>query len=280
MNDRRITKAMLAQYRAYLESREKSANTVQKYMRDMNKFHTYAGDSTISKSSVIAYKEHLARHYRYVSINSMLAAVNSFFIFIGWQDLCVKQFKIQKKAFCSAEEELTKEEYKRLVAAAERKNNERLSLVLQTICGTGMRISELQFVTLEAVRRGVITVNCKGKTRSIMIVSALQKKLLRYAKAKKLTAGALFTTRRGAPLDRSNVWREMKGLCREAGVSETKVFPHNLRHLFARSFYEIKQDIAKLADLLGHSSLNTTRIYIMTTGKEHRRLLERMRLVT
>lgn len=213
------------------------------------------------------------------SINSMLASINSLFSFLGWYELRVKSLKVQQQVFCPEEKELTKAEYEPLCRTAERKQNQRLCLILQTICGTGIRVSELQFITVEAVRKGEAMVSLKGKTRSIFIVRDLQKKLLRYIFEQKITAGAVFVTRTGKPLSRTNIWREMKNLCLEAEVNPEKVFPHNLRHLFARVFYGIEKDIAKLADILGHSSINTTRIYIISTGTEHRQRMERMRLI-
>ena len=213
------------------------------------------------------------------SINSMLASIHKFFDVLGWADCKVKTVKLQRQVFCSEEKELTKAEYARLCRTAERKHNERLCLILQTICGTGIRVSELQFITVEAVRKGEATVSLKGKTRSIFIVRDLQKKLIRYISEQKITTGAVFITRTGKPMSRTNIWREMKNLCLEAEVDPEKVFPHNLRHLFARVFYGIEKDIAKLADILGHSSIETTRIYIVSSGSEHRKLMETMRLV-
>jgi len=213
------------------------------------------------------------------SINSMLASLNSFFSFINRDDLKVKSIKLQRQAFCPEDKELTKDEYKRLVHAAKQKGNERLSLIIQTICGTGIRVSELKFITVEAVKCGEAVVSLKGKTRSVFIVKDLKKKLLAYAKEKKIKSGSIFITRTGTPMNRTNIWREMKNLCKQANVNPNKVFPHNLRHLFARTFYGIEKDIAKLADILGHSSIDTTRIYIVSTGIEHRRRMENMRLV-
>ena len=191
----------------------------------------------------------------------------------------VKSIKLQQQIYCPEEKELTKAEYTRLIRTAKQKGNERLNLVIQTICGTGIRVSELQYITVEAVRRGEATVSCKAKTRSVFIVKELQKKLLRYAAEQGIKSGMIFITRTGKPLSRTNIWREMKALCEQADVNPNKVFPHNLRHLFARTFYGIEKDIAKLADILGHSSINTTRIYIISTGTEHRRRMENMRLV-
>lgn len=209
----------------------------------------------------------------------MLASLNSLFSFLGWYELCVKSLKVQRQIFCSEEKELTKSEYERLCRTAKKNHNERLYLILQTICGTGIRVSELAYITVEAVYRGQATVSLKGKTRNILNVWEFQKKLLRYISVQSITEGAVFVTRTGKPVSRTNVLREMKKLCMEAEVNPEKVFPHNLRHLFARVFYDIEKDIAKLADILGHSSINTTRIYIVSTGMEHRQCMERMRLI-
>ena len=279
MKKRMITNQTMHSFKNYLLENEKAEATIQKYMYDIGCFMEYAADRIPDKGLILNYKELLGRKYAVRSANSMLAALNAFLRFAGRHDLCVKQFKVQKEAYCSEEKELTKAEYKALVRAAEQKNNERLSLVVQTICGTGIRVSELQSITVEAVRRGEAVVSCKGKTRKIFIVKALQKKLLRYAAEQGIVSGILFMTKSGKPMDRSNIWRQMKELCVQAGVSPQKVFPHNLRHLFARTFYGIEKDIAKLADILGHSNINTTRIYIITTGAEHRRRLENMRLI-
>lgn len=279
MKKRIITNQTLTSFEKYLIENEKAQATREKYMRDLRCFAEYATDKLLSKSLVLEYKASLEQTYAIRSANSMLAALNSFLRFMGWHDLCVKQFKVQKEAYCSEDKELTKAEYTALVRTAEQKKNERLSLVVQTICGTGIRVSELQSITVEAVRKGEAIVSCKGKTRKIFIVSALRKKLLRYATEQKINSGIIFVTKSGKPLDRSNIWREMKSLCEQAGVSPGKVFPHNLRHLFARTFYGIEKDIAKLADILGHSNINTTRIYIITTGAEHQRRMENMRLI-
>ena len=279
MKKRIITKQTIKSFEKYLIENEKASATIDKYMRDIRYFAEYAAEHALDKTLVLDYKGVLEQNYAIRSANSMLAALNAFLRFAGWHDLCVKQFKVQKEAYCSEDKELSKAEYTALVRAAEQKKNERLSLVVQTICGTGIRVSELQSITVEAVRRGEAVVSCKGKTRKIFIVKALQKKLLRYAVEQGITTGILFVTKNGKPLDRSNIWRQMKELCEQAGVSPEKVFPHNLRHLFARTFYGIEKDIAKLADILGHSNINTTRIYIITTGAEHQRRMENMRLI-
>lgn len=279
MEERIVNNRMLTTFKVHLIENEKADATVQKYLRDVRLFIRYTAGRLIDKLLVLDYKTMLAERYAARSANSMLASLNAFLRFNGWLDLCVKQFKVQQEAFCSEEKELSKEEYRSLIRAAEQRRNERLALVVQTICGTGIRISELRSITVEAVKRGEAVVSCKGKTRKIFIVKALRQKLLRYAAAQRITSGVLFVTRSGKPLDRSNIWRQMKSLCRQAGVPPQKVFPHNLRHLFARTFYGIEKDIAKLADILGHSSINTTRIYIQTTGSEHRRRMETMHLV-
>lgn len=274
-----ITNAMIGDFESYLRSDEKSDNTIEKYLRDVRMFTAFAETREISKSVVMEFKASLVEKYEVASANSMIAAVNAFLRFMGWVDCCIKQFKVQKKAFCSEDKELTKAEYICLVNTAKQKGNERLNLILQTICGTGIRVSELQFITVEAVRKGEAIVSCKNKTRTVFIVRELQKKLLNYIKGKGITTGCVFITKSGKPMSRCNIWREMKALCEQAGVSPDKVFPHNLRHLFARTFYGIEKDIAKLADILGHSSINTTRIYIITTGAEHKRKMENMRLI-
>lgn len=279
MNQRIIAINMLNNFQRKLQNDEKSENTIEKYLRDVKAFSEFVGTREINKAVVVEFKTSLVENYEITSANSMIAAVNAFLRFIGWVDCCIKQFKVQKKAFCSEEKELTKAEYIRLVNAAKEKGNERLNLIIQTICGTGIRVSELQFITVEAVRKGEAIVSCKNKTRTVFIVRELQKKLLNYIKDKGITTGSIFITKSGKPMSRCNIWREMKALCEQAGVSHDKVFPHNLRHLFARTFYGIEKDIAKLADILGHSSINTTRIYIITTGAEHKRKMENMRLI-
>lgn len=270
----------IERFEKYLREEEKSQNTMEKYIRDVKAFAEYVGDKEITKEIVIAYKQNLIDGgYAVKSINSMLASINSLFSFLGWYELRVKSLKVQQQIFCPEEKELTRAEYERLCRTAERKHNERLNLILQTICGTGIRVSELQFITVESVRKGEATVSLKGKTRTIIITKNLQKKLLRYMAEQGLKSGSVFVTKTGKPMSRTNIWREMKNLCIEAEVNPEKVFPHNLRHLFARVFYGIEKDIAKLADILGHSSINTTRIYIISTGTEHRQRMEQMRLI-
>ena len=268
--------------RSFLEdliNREMSSATLEKYRRDILSFARFADGKNINKQLCMDYKAYLEEAYAVSSANSMIASVNSFFKYMEWFDCCIRQFKVQKKVFCSEEDELTRNEYLRLVKTARSKGNERLNLVLQTICGTGIRVSELKYITVEALKTGSAEVSCKGKNRVILIVSQLRTLLKDYVKRNRIVSGPIFVTKNGNPLDRSNIWREMKQLCKDAKVSDKKVFPHNLRHLFARAFYKIEKDIAKLADILGHSSINTTRIYIVSTGAEHRRKMENMRLI-
>lgn len=259
---------MLKEFEEYLLKNEKSSQTIEKYVRDVRFF--LAECPILGRKEVLDYKEKLQKIYKISSANSMLAAMNCYLKFLGRGDLCVKQFKVQKKVY--AEKELTKGDYEKLIRAADPK----LSLLIQTLCATGIRVSELEFITVEAVKQGVAVVQCKGKTRTVFIVSALRKKLLQFAGKR---TGPIFVTKSGKPLDRSNIWRMMKALCKKAGVDPEKVFPHNLRHLFARTFYGIEKDIAKLADILGHSNINTTRIYLVTTPEEHRRRMEKMHLI-
>ena len=279
MEERILTADIIEDFRKNLELQEKSTSTIEKYIRDVKAFSAYTENAAITKEKVIAYKKYLGNNYAVRSVNSMLASINSLFSFLGWHDLRVKSLKLQQQVFCPEEKELTKAEYARLCKTAERKHNERLNLILQTICGTGIRVSELQFITVEAVKNGEAIVNCKAKTRAVFIVKELKQKLLRYAAEQNIKSGMIFVTRTGKPISRTNIWREMKDLCEEANVNPKKVFPHNLRHLFARVFYGIEKDIAKLADILGHSSINTTRIYIISTGTEHRKRMENMRLI-
>ena len=269
----------IIEFELYLKNEEKSIATIEKYIRDVKCFAKFADNSDISKQTVLEYKKKLGESYAAASANSMIAALNSFLRFCGWHDLCVKQFKIQREVYCSEEKELTRAEYIRLLEAANAKHNERLNLIIQTICGTGIRVSELQYITVEALKNGEAIVNCKGKNRRVFIVPELKKKLLSYVKKQKISTGTVFVTRGGKPVSRNSIWKDMKALCEQANVSPSKVFPHNLRHLFARTFYGIEKDIAKLADILGHASINTTRIYIVTTGAEHKRKMEKMRLI-
>jgi len=263
----------------FLKEEERSSATVEKYLRDVKHFIAFIGSNKISKQRVLDYKTALGNAYAPSSANSMLAALNAFLRFCGWQELCIKQFRVQRQIYRSEEKELTRAEYQRLVETASAQQNSRLSLILQTICGTGIRVSELRYITVEAAKHGEATVTCKGKKRRVFLVSKLRKKLLRYAKERKIASGSLFLTKSGVPISRHAVWREMKALCGRAKVHSKKVFPHNLRHLFACAFYRMEKDLAKLADILGHASINTTRLYVAETGIEHRQKMERLHLI-
>ena len=267
-------------YRNHLRDEERSPSTIKQYQRDVISFLSFLDAEELSRERVLNYKHELEQTYHPASVNAKLAALNSFFSFIGRSDLKLKLLKVQKSIFCSAEKELSKEEYLRLIKAAQKRENEKLSLLLQTICGTGIRVSEVKYITVDAVCRGEAVIQLKGKTRTILLPKKLQRILKEYMRREKISAGPIFITRTGRPLDRSNIWKMMKALCRDAGVDEKKVFPHNLRHLFARCFYSIDKDIAKLADILGHSSINTTRIYIISSGEEHRRQLDTLDLIS
>ncbi|MCM1334726.1 MAG: tyrosine-type recombinase/integrase [Bacteroides sp.] len=270
--------SLTMRYAAALAERECASRTVQKYTRDIKKLADYAGDRPLDKALLLRFKEAIAERYSPASVNSILAAVNGFLDFIGLGELKLRQLKIQRRVFLPEERELSVGEYKRLVAAA-RKSGDRLALVLQTICSTGIRVSELRFITVEAVKSGRAVVSCKGKSRLIFIPLKLRRLLGEYLKRRGIAAGSVFVTSRGNPLDRSNLWRDMKRLCKAAGVAEGKVFPHNLRHLFARTFYTNEKDLLRLADLLGHSTVNTTRIYTLESGKVHEKQINRLGLI-
>lgn len=273
-----ITEIQVRSFEKYLIREEKSIATQKKYLRDVRKYLAFARDRPITKELVIAWKKNLVEEgYAVRSINSMLASINSLIVFLGWQDCKVKNIRVQQQTYCPESKELSKAEYIRLLEASS--HNPQLNLILQTICSTGIRVSELHFFTVEAIRAGEVTVNCKGKNRTILVPSKLRKMLLSFAKTRKIRSGTIFIGKNGKALDRSYIWRLMKQLCQKAGVQESKVFPHNLRKLFARTFYCLEKDIAKLADILGHGSINTTRIYLMSTGTEHRRKIERLGLL-
>ncbi|MGN1467882.1 MAG: tyrosine-type recombinase/integrase [Ruminococcus sp.] len=277
MKNKTISVKSLSDFQKHLIQEEKSSITIEKYMHDVKDFYIFVNNRVLTKDIVIEYKAQLTEKYAVRSVNSKIASINSLLMFLEREDCKVKSLKLQRETYSSEEKELTKAEYLRLLQAA--KNNPRLHLIIETICGTGIRVSELKYFTVEGVENGTVTVNCKGKTRSILVPSKLRKLLLKYAKLNKINEGIIFRTRSGKPINRSNIWSEMKKLCKTANVNPQKVFPHNLRKLFARTFYGIEKDIAKLADILGHSSIDTTRIYIMTTGTEHRRRIDRLGLV-
>jgi site-specific recombinase XerD len=272
-----ITQPLLSAFHQHLRDSERASATIEKYIRDVTAFSLYIGDSAITKESLIDYKQHLQDSYTPASVNSMLSALNHFFTWCGWE-LHVKALKIQHKLFRDEEKELSKEEYLRLLDAAWNKS-ERLWLLIQTIGSTGIRVSELQYITVEAAKKGRTDIQCKGKTRTILLPLDLRKELIRYAKLHGIKNGPIFLTKTGRVMNRSNIWRALKSLCEAAGVLASKVFPHNLRHLFATTFYEAAKDIARLADVLGHSSINTTRIYIATSGQFHSQIIEGLGLI-
>ena len=274
-----INELHIRDYLLYLKEQERSNATIQKYAHDLYSLLEFLQDRILSKSILIDWKQELMGKYAPASVNTKLAAVNGYLQFKGWHQLMLKPLKIQRSLFLEEEKELTRAEYVRLVKAAQAKENERLALVIQTICATGIRVSELKFITVEAVQSGRAEIANKGKRRVVFLPDQLRKVLKKYIRNQKKTAGAVFTTRTGKPLDRSNIWRDMKKLCESAGVSEKKVFPHNLRHLFARTFYSIEKDLSRLADILGHTNLFTTRIYTAESGAVHARQMERLKLI-
>lgn len=274
-----ITKTMLDAFRSDLISDEKTPATVEKYLRDLETFCRFAKEETVTKELVVRYKQKLMERYAPTSVNSMLAALNRFLKWQGWFDCTVKSLKIQRQSFRDRDRELTREEYFRLLQAAKDCKKERLWLLLQTLCATGIRVSELKFITIESVRRGSVCVRLKGKTRQVLLPAKLCRLLARYAKKEGIRTGAIFVTRSGTPLDRSNILHEMKALCPLAKLEPGKVFPHNLRHLFACAYYHTTKDLGRLADVLGHSNVNTTRIYTGISTAQHLRQLESLRLI-
>lgn len=274
-----LTAALIRRYADHLREQERSAATIQKYAHDLTALLEYLQGEALTKALMIGWKEALSADHAPATVNSMLVAVNGFLRFMGWHALTVRLLKIQRPLFREEQRELSKAEYARLVDAAQRAGDERLALILQTICATGIRVSELRFISAEAVRSGRAEVCNKGKRRTVFLPDRLRRLLKTYLKKQKITAGAVFVTRTGRPLDRSNIWRAMKALCKSAEVEPSKVFPHNLRHLFARAYYALEKDLARLADILGHSSINTTRIYTMESETVHARQIGRMGLV-
>lgn len=273
-----ITPQLKNSFIAYLIEQEKSASTIELYRRCILRLSRFLSGRAVSKSLLLEWKQALIELYKPASVNTMLAGTNCFLGFAGWQEYKLKPLKIQRSLFCEDEKELSRQEYIRLIQAAQKTGNQRLCLVIQTICATGIRVSELEFITAEAVRTGRTEVKCKGKTRSIFLPKKLRHALSGYARANKINKGPIFITSMGRPLNRSNIWRDMKALCGSAGVSPEKVFPHNLRHLFARTYYALEKDLFRLADILGHSDVNTTRIYAVESGKTHARQIEKMGL--
>ena len=281
MDRKTLALSDLAAYRAHLFREERAPATVENYLRDARAFADWLGGRAMTKELAAAWKGRLlARGLAPATVNAKLSALNSLLRFLGWEECRVRLLKLQRRAFRETSRELTQEEYQRLLSAARARGRDRLALLLETVCATGIRVSEVGYITVEAARRGRTEIFLKGKIRTILMPRKLCCKLLKYAKKQKTASGEIFLTKSGNGLSRKQIWREMKSLCGAAGVEPSKVFPHNLRHLFATVFYRATRDIAKLADLLGHSSIDTTRIYLMTTGAEHARLLERLGLVS
>lgn len=270
---------ILNRYKKYLQNEEKSPATIEKYVRDVTAFLEWKQENRLSKETVLMYKDDLIAQYAPASVNSMLSSLNNFFRFYDRPELCVKTLKIQRQLFSQKSKELTKDEYKRLLNVAQSLGNQRLYLLMQTICAAGIRVSELKYITIDAIKSEQAVIHCKGKTRIIIIPKQLCKMLRAYTKEHGIKSGSVFQTKNGKPLDRSNIWSDMKKLCETAGVSKDKVFPHNLRHLFARTYYSLQKDIVRLADILGHSSVDTTRIYTAESGDIHRKQIQKLGLL-
>ena len=276
-----ITSEMLEQFQSYLKNEEKESSTIAKYLHNVQVFVGWLGEKEITKEKLTGYKEYLIeKKYNPKTINGILSAINKFLTFVGQSELKVKYLRIQRQLFRHSNKELTQAEYMKLLNKAQELGKERLSLLMQTICATGIRVSELKYITVETVKAGKAEISLKGKIRTILLTGKLCKKLLKYAKHKKITSGEIFITRSGRGLGRKQIWAEMKALCKKSGVAAGKVFPHNLRHLFARAFYKVCKDVAKLADVLGHSSIETTRIYLISTGAEHLQTLNKLQLLS
>ena len=275
----KITSRQIADFRRNLIEEEKAGATLGKYVHDVSVFAAWLGNRELSKEIVLEYKEFLPAHYAPASVNTILSSLNSFFAYTSQYELKVKTLKIQRRIFAGDDKELTKAEYERLLTAAKEKGNQKLYLLMQTICATGIRVSELRYITVESLHAKKAQINLKGKMRVVILPDALCAMLLRYVKTQNITGGSVFVSKNGKPLDRTNIWKLMKALCESANVPREKVFPHNLRHLFARTFYALQKDIVRLADILGHSSVNTTRIYTMETGEVHRRQIQKLGLL-
>ena len=281
MKNHSLIPEQITAFERYLRTEERSSGTIEKYLRDVRAFAVWLNGRIVTKETAAGWKEHLLdRHYAPVTINSMLAAINAFFRFVGWEDCRVKFLKIQRRMFREASRELSREEYGRLLSTAHTLGRDRLALLMETICASGIRVSEVRYITVEAARQGQTEIALKGKIRTILLPDKLCRKLLKYARHKKSASGEIFRTESGKSLGRRQIWAEMKQLCKYAGVAPSKVFPHNLRHLFATTFYRACRDISRLADVLGHSSIETTRIYLLTTGSEQVKQMDQLGLVS
>ena len=275
-----LTEQAFDQFEDYLRHDEREESTIEAYLRSLTRFAEWADGRSVTKELAMEWKTALSESgYRPISVNAMLAAVNKFFTCMGREDCKVKYLKLQRQMFRKSEKDLSKEEYQRLVQAAHEKGDLRMEMILETLCATGIRVGELKYITLEAVRVGVAEIALKGKIRTILLPHRLCRKLQKYAKQQKIASGKIFLTQDGLPVSRQSIWTRMKALCEAAGVERSKVFPHNLRSLFARSFYGSCHDVVRLSDVLGHSSIETTRIYLMSTGKEYLRQLDKLGLV-
>ena len=280
MAEYRITAEQITDFAKHLRQAERSSGTIENYLRHVRAFAAWLGGGPVTKEAAADWKAHLiSEGYCPSTINAMLGGLNRFLTFAGWQECQVKALRLQRQLFRDDNRELTRAEYDRLIAAAHAMGRERLALLMETICATGIRVSEVKYLTVEATERGRAEIALKGKIRTILIPGKLRRKLLKYARKNKTASGEIFLTRNGKGISRKQIWAEMKAICEKAGVAPSKVFPHNLRHLFARTFYKVCRDVAKLADVLGHSSIETTRIYLISTGTEHASLLERLGLV-
>lgn len=276
-----LSEQTLASFARTMEREEREPSTIEAYLRTIRQFAAWLGPDRADKDSAVAWKQTLCgRGCRASTVNAKLAAVNKLFACMGAERFKVRYLRVQRRVFRSADRELSRTEYQKLVDAAYKTGNPRLGLLMETICATGIRVSEVRYITLEAAKNGAAEVALKGKIRTILLPRKLCRKLLHYAKAQKIRSGEIFLTRSGKSLSRKFIWAEMKKLCGQAGVERSKVFPHNLRHLFARTFYKICRDVVRLADVLGHSSIETTRIYLMTTGREYARQLDRLGFVS
>ena len=280
MEPRKITEETLAAFARQLGEEERSPATLEKYLREVRQFAAFLGGREVTRELAAAWREELSARQSPATVNGKLTALDRLLAFLGWEDCRVKHLRVQRQLFRDSARELSREEYARLVETTRRLGRGRLSLLMETICATGIRVSEVRYITAEAVREGRTEIALKGKIRTILLPGKLCRKLEKYARQKKITSGELFLTRSGRPMSRKQIWAEMKGVCRAAGVAPSKVFPHNLRHLFARCFYRVSRDVAKLADVLGHSSIETTRIYLISTGAEHARTLDQLRLIS
>ena len=281
-DNHKMTRQMLSDFMEYLRAEERAANTIEKYVRYTTEFYMWLGERVVSKSLVIEWKESLQNRGEFApaTVNAKLASVNAFFTFAGWTECKVKALRLQRQVFRDSGRDLTKEEYDRLVRAARDRGDERLALLMETICGTGIRVSEVRYITVEAAKQGSAVIRLKGKVRTVLLPGKLCKKLIKFARQKKIASGEIFLTESGKGMSRGQIWAAMKSVCEAAGVEASKVFPHNLRHLFAKAYYTLYRDIVKLADVLGHSSIETTRIYLISTGQEHARQIDRLGLVS